>query len=76
MPIFKLAEGGVTIASLTEIASGIGSALTWFWTIFGTLMDTITSNPLILWSVAFAIVSGAVLLAIKVIRRFGIKSRR
>lgn len=66
----------VTIASLTEIASGIGTALTWFWTIFGDLVNSIASNSLLLWGCGFAIVTGAIGLAVKVIRKFGIKSRR
>lgn len=67
---------GVTVAVLTDVASGIGNALTWFWTIFGNLMNAIVSNSLLLWGAGLSIVCGAVLLAVKVIRRFGIKSRR
>ncbi len=66
----------VSVASLTGVASGVVDALTWFWTIFGKLTDAIVSNSLLLWGAGFAIVAGAVLLAVKVIRRFGIKSRR
>lgn len=67
---------GVTVAVLTDVASGIGNALTWFWTIFGNLMNAIVSNSLLLWGAGLSIVCGAILLAVKVIRRFGIKSRR
>lgn len=66
----------VAVAVLTDVASGIGSALTWFWTIFGNLMNAIVSNSLLLWGAGLSIVCGAILLAVKVIRRFGIKSRR
>lgn len=65
-----------TVAVLTDVASGIGNALTWFWTIFGNLMNAIVSNSLLLWGAGLSIVCGAILLAVKVIRRFGIKSRR
>ena len=34
------------------------------------------SNDLLLWMVIFAIVAGTVGLAIKVVRKFGIKGRR
>lgn len=75
MPI--LAETpSTTVAVLTDVASGIGNALTWFWTIFGNLMNAIASNSLLLWGAGLSIVCGAILLAVKVIRRFGIKSRR
>lgn len=72
-----LAEtSSTTVAVLTDVASGISNALTWFWTIFGNLMNAIVSNSLLLWGAGLSIVCGAILLAVKVIRRFGIKSRR
>lgn len=64
------------MASLTTIASGIATVATWFWGIFSDLIGIITSNDLILWPVVFAIVAGAVLMAIKVVRKFGLKGRR
>lgn len=66
----------VTIASLTDIATGIGSVSTWFWGIFTDFVDMIATNNLLLWMVIFAIVAGTVGLAIKVVRKFGIKGRR
>lgn len=71
-----MGEVSVTIAALTNVASGIGSAATWFWGVFSDLINTIATNDLILWPVILAIVSGTVGLAIKVIRRFGLKGRR
>lgn len=65
-----------TIASLSNISSGIGSVSTWFWGIFKDFVDMIASNDLLLWMVIFAIVAGTVGLAIKVVRKFGIKGRR
>ena len=44
--------------------------------IFGNLVDTIASNPLLLWSVGFAIVCGAIGVGLKVVRKFGLKGRR
>lgn len=69
-------EGGITIASLAGIAEGIGSVSTWFWGIFKDFVDMIATNDLLLWMVIFAIVAGTVGLAIKVVRKFGIKGRR
>lgn len=69
-------ENTVTLATLSNLATAIGSALTWFWTIFTNLINSIASNDILLWSVGFAIVAGAVFAAVKVIRKFGIKSRR
>lgn len=66
----------VALASLASIASGISTAATWFWGVFTDLINTIASNDLLLWPVILAIVAGAVGLAIKLIRKFGIKGRR
>lgn len=66
----------VALASLTSIASGIGTAATWFWGVFTDLINTIATNDLLLWPVILAIVAGAVGLAIKLIRKFGIKGRK
>lgn len=76
MPVLAETPSGVTVAVLTDVASGIGNSLTWFWTIFGNLMNAIVTNSLLLWGAGLSIVCGAILLAVKVIRRFGIKSRR
>ena len=66
----------VSLASLTSLAGSIASAATWFWGVFTDLIETIASNDLLLWPVIFAIVAGVTGLAIKVIRRFGLKGRR
>lgn len=66
----------VALASLASIASSIGEAATWFWDIFTDFINTIASNDLLLWPVILAIVAGVVGLAIKLIRKFGIKGRR
>lgn len=69
-------DSATTMASLENIASGIGSVSTWFWGIFKDFVDMIATNDLLLWMVIFAIVAGTVGLAIKVVRKFGIKGRR
>lgn len=66
----------VTIANLTELISGIKPALAFIWSIFGNLVSTIASNPLLLWSVGFAIVAGTVGIGLAVVRKFGLKGRR
>ena len=64
------------MAALTTIATNIATVATWFWGIFTNLINVITSNDLILWPVILAIVMGALGMAVKVIRKFGIKGRR
>ena len=67
---------GVTIAALSSLSSGIGSVATWFWGIFSDLINMVATNDLILWPVIFAICAGCVGLALKVIKKFGIRGRR
>lgn len=64
------------MAALTTIATNIATVATWFWGIFTDLIEVITSNDLILWPVILAIVMGCLGMAVKVIRKFGIKGRR
>lgn len=64
------------MADLTGLAGDIGSVSEWFWGLFTDFIEMISSNNLLLWSVAFAIVAGSVGLAIKVVRKFGLKGRR
>lgn len=64
------------MASLTDLASDIGSISTWFWGLFQDFVDMIVSNNLLLWAVAFAIIAGSVGLIIKIVRKFGLKGHR
>ena len=66
----------VSIASLTDLIGGIKPALTFIWSIFTNLVNTIASNPLLLWSVGFAIVAGTIGIGLVVVRKFGLKGRR
>lgn len=66
----------VTLASLTDLITGIGSAMTWFWGIFTDLINTVATNSLLLYSVGLAIVIGTIGLGFKVVRKFGLKGRR
>lgn len=64
------------MASLTDIVSGIGDVSTWFWGRFTDFLGIITSNSLILWAVIFSIVGASIYGLIKVIRHFGVKTKR
>lgn len=66
----------VAIASLTELIAGIKPALAFIWSIFTNLVNTIASNPLLLWSVGFAIVAGTIGIGLAVVKKFGLKGRR
>ena len=64
------------MATFTDILAGLADISPWFWGRFTDLIDLITSNSLLLWSVVMAIVAGSLGLILKVVRRFGVKGRR
>lgn len=65
------------MAVLTTLVENLSTVGQWFFTnVFTDLFEVITSNDIILWPVLFAIVTGVVFYAIKIIRKFGLKGRR
>ena len=64
------------MADLAGLATDIGSVSTWFWGLFQDFIEMISQNNLLLWAVAFAIVAGSVGVAIKVVRKFGLKGHK
>lgn len=80
MPNFmlvKLEAGSLpALADLTGLIGGIKDAIAFIWTIFTDMINTIATNPLLLWSVGFAIAGGVVAIGYKVVKKFGLKGRR
>lgn len=66
----------VSLASLDTLIAGIKSAIAWIFSLFSTVVDTISSNDLLLWPVLLCIVICAVALVIRIVRKFGMRSRR
>lgn len=66
----------VSLASLDTLIAGIKSAIAWIFSLFSTVVDTISSNDLLLWPVLLCIVISAVALVIRIVRKFGMRSRR
>ena len=69
-------KGVFSMADLSSIVSGIGDVSTWFWGRFTDFLGIITSNSLILWAVIFSVVAASIYGLLKVIRRFGVKTKR
>lgn len=67
---------GVTIAPLANLIAAIQTAMTWIFSLFKNVIDTIASNDLLLYPVIVALVMAAVFLVIRIVRSFGLKSRR
>ena len=63
------APGGVSLATLDTLIAGIKSAIAW-------IVSTISTNDLLLYPVLLCMVIAAVTLAIRIVRKFGMKSRR
>lgn len=70
------ATGGVSLAALDTLITGIKSAIAWIFSLFARIVSTISTNDLLLYPVLLCMVIAAVTLAIHIVRKFGMKSRR
>ena len=59
----------LTVMTLSGILTNIGDVLTFLWTIFGDMLDAVTSNPWLYVTILFGFGSTGIALAFKVIRR-------
>lgn len=66
----------VSLADLSNLVGGMKSAMAWIWSLFTRIVETIASNDLLLYPVLLFIATGAIALVIKIVRAFGMKSRR
>lgn len=69
-------DTSVALASVTSLLADIQLGLAFLWGIFGDLVDTIATNPLLLYSVGLAIVCGSIGIGFAVVRKFGLRGRR
>ncbi len=63
-------------SGLTSLLDGITSAADWIWTIFKQLIDVIMSNALFALPILFALAAGGIMLAIKVVKKFGMRGKK
>lgn len=70
-------------SSVPDLATGIGTVITdmgsvntFVWGLFQKFLTMIIENPLIAFPVLFALLAAAVLIAVKVVRRFGVRGKR
>ena len=66
----------VSLASLTNLITGIGSAMTFIWSIFANLCDVIMTNDLLLYAVLASIAFSVIGIGYKVVKKFGLRGRR
>ena len=66
-----------TLASgVSGIVTSMGTANTFIWSLFGDFLSMIMANPLIAIPVLLAVLTGAIAVVIRIIRRFGVKGKR
>ena len=70
-------------SSVPDLATGVGTIITdmgsvntFVWGLFQKFLTMIIENPLIAFPVLFALLAAAVLIAVKVVRRFGVRGKR
>lgn len=70
-------------SSVPDLATGVGTIITdmgtvntFVWGLFQKFLTMIIENPLIAFPVLFALLAAAILIAVKVVRRFGVRGKR
>ena len=70
-------------SAVPDLANGVGTIITdmgsvntFVWGLFQKFLTMIIENPLIAFPVLFALLAAAVLIAVKVVRRFGVRGKR
>lgn len=76
MPVYLADAGEISLASLDTLIDGIRAAIAWIFSLFARIVTTISTNNLLLYPVLLCMVIAAVTLAIRIVRKFGMKSRR
>lgn len=72
---FLALEGSAFSTGVTTVISGISSVATFFWGLFSDFLGMMLDNYLIAFPILLAVLCTAVLLVVKLIRKFGLKSR-
>lgn len=70
-------------SSVPDLANGVGTIITdmgtvntFVWGLFQKFLTMIIENPLIAFPVLFGLLAAAILIAVKVVRRFGVRGKR
>ena len=61
---------------MADLITNIGKGIEWLLSLFGTLLGVITDNPVMLYGVLLGIVVVASGIVFRVLRSFGIRSRK
>lgn len=64
------------MADLSNLITNMGVGITWLFGMFNRFITEISSNDLLLYPVLLFLVMGAISLVIRIVKKFGMKSRR
>lgn len=64
------------VSGIQGILESVATANTFLWGLFSDLLSMIMSNPLIALPVLMAVLCGAIMIVVKVIRKFGVRGKR
>lgn len=64
------------MADLSNLITNMGVGIKWLFGMFTSFINEIASNDLLLYPVLLFLVMGAVTLVIRIVRKFGMRSRR
>lgn len=69
-------ETGTLLSGVKAIITQMGTVNTFVWGLFQKFLTMIMENPLIAFPVLFAVLAAAVAIAVRVVRRFGVRGKR
>lgn len=64
------------MANLSNLITNMGTGIKWLFGMFTRFITEISSNDLLLYPVLLFLVMGSVTLVIRIVKKFGMKSRR
>lgn len=64
------------LEGVTAIITSLGDVSTFVWGLFSDFLSMIISNAVIAFPVLLAILSAAILIVVKIVRRFGVRGKR
>ncbi len=64
------------VTEAATIVTDMGTANTFIWSLFGDVLSMIMDNALIAIPVLLSVLCGAILLVVRIIRKFGVKGKR
>lgn len=58
---------------MSTLITAIGGAISWLWTLFSSLLNVITENPVLLYVVLVPILIGVITVVLRILRKFGVR---